>query len=411
MKRLIIPTMVWGVIGLALVMSHAEQNPTMIHNDVKAAASGNNAFAWDLYAKVASAKGNMFYSPSSLSTALAMCYGGARGSTAQEMAKVLHFSLEPKQLHPAVAQLAHLLTTPTKPGQYQLHIANALWVQKNFRLEADYVEQMKHHYGTGLQEVDYITQAEQARLTINEWVEAKTKNKIKDLIKPGMLTPDMRLVLTNAIYFLADWAQPFEKDATYLEDFLLTADRTMKASMMHQTSLMMYMENDLVQVLEKPYAGNDLSMVVILPKKRGGLSDLEAKINNEHYDQWLKQLKSARIALALPKFTMNTEYELSKVLPEMGMPLAFSDDADFSGMTKQESLKIGFVIHKAFVNVDEKGTEAAAATAVGMRLTAAAPADDPIVFKADHPFIVILRDKRSGTILFMGRVTEPKAAS
>ncbi len=399
-----------GLCGWMMAVTHADEKPKMPINDLKAVAHGNNAFAFDLYAKLGKAPKNLFYSPSSLSTALAMCYGGARGSTAQEMAKVLHFSMAQNQLHPAIAQLSQLLTTPSKPSLYQLSIANALWLQQDAKLEDAYVESMKQNYGAGIQLVDYKTKAEQARLTINQWVEERTQNKIKDLIKPGMLDAEMRLVLTNAIYFLGDWASPFEKDATYAQDFHLASGKMMQTDMMHQTSHMLYMENDQVQVLEKDYRGSDLSMVMILPKKQGALTDIERQWNVKQYDEWLSQLRLTRIALSLPKFTMNTEYELSKVLPEMGMPLAFSNQADFSGMSTSEPFKIGFVIHKAFVKVDEKGTEAAAATAIGMRLAGAPIMEKPIEFTADHPFIVILRDKRTGTILFMGRVMEPSAA-
>ncbi len=372
-------------------------------------AQANNTFAFDLYARVHNTNGNVFYSPSSLSTALAMTYGGARGTTAQEMAKVLHFSLAPEQLHPAMAQWSQQLITPSKAGNYQLSLANAIWLQSGAPFEQAYLDTMQKYYGTSLQLVNFKTQFEQARLSINAWVAERTEKKILNLIKPGMLSDETRLVLTNALYFLSDWADPFEKNATYPQDFHLQDGQKMKVDMMHQTQPMQYMETSDVQVLEKDYKGNDLSMVFILPKKKGALSQLSATWNNTVYEQWVSKLQTRKVEVCLPKFTFNTEYEMSKVLAAMGMPLAFSDQADFSGISRSMPLTISHVVHQAFVRVDEKGTEAAAATAVIMKEVSAF-VEPPLVFNADHPFMVILRDKRSGSILFMGCVKEPAAS-
>ncbi len=376
--------------------------------DVKAAVKSNNEFAFDLYDKlkeVAEKKdGNMFFSPASIETALAMTYAGARGQTAREMKQVLHFTLEDKKLHPAFAKLAKVLSV--KKRGLELSIANALWGQKEYKFLPGFLALNKNNYEAGLKEVDFENATEEARQTINKWVEDNTNNRIKDLIKN--LSPSIRLVLTNAIYFKGTWKYQFKKKDTKKEKFQLSKRKSAQVHMMHmKDARLKYLKGDGFKALELPYAGGEFSMLILLPDKVDGLDTLEGKLTGKNLKSWLSRMHKQEIAeVALPRFKMTKDYELGKTLAELGMPCAFnSARADFSGMTGSKELFIGKVIHKAFVDVSEKGTEAAAATAVTMDSGMPAP---PPVFRADHPFVFVIRDNKSGAILFMGRVANPK---
>jgi serpin B len=386
----------------------AEASP-MVANNQAAVVDGNNEFAVALYGKLRSQSGNLFFSPESVSTALAMTYAGARGDTASEMAKTLRFTLPPDQLHPAMGALLEGLNA--SHDGYQLRVANALWAQQDYKFRDDFLKLTESDYGAGLNQVDFRGATEVARLTINQWVEQKTENKIKDLLKPGVLSPATRLVLTDAIYFKADWQTQFHKEATTVEDFHLAPAQTIKAPLMHKTGGYNYFNGGTFQIVEIPYKSRDLSMIIFLPKDVDGLSAFEQSLTASNMQKWLSQLKPvSRVIVTFPKFKVTQQFELGGVLGAMGMPSAFKlGAADFSGMTGNRELFISAVIHKAFVDVDEAGTEAAAATAVamvGMAMRAPDPTP-PTEFRADHPFVFLIRDNRSGSILFMGRVTDP----
>ncbi|HEY1208918.1 MAG TPA: serpin family protein [Terracidiphilus sp.] len=378
--------------------------------DQTAVVEGNNAFAIALYGQLRSQDGNLFFSPESISTALAMTYAGARGDTAAEMAKTLHFTLPPERLHPAMGALLSDLNAVH--NGYQLRVADALWAQRDYVFLGDFLKLTKSDYGAGFNQVNFKGATEAARLTINQWVEQKTDNKIKDLLQPGVLDPLTKMVLTNAIYFKGDWRTPFLKAYTEDEDFHLSAARNVKAPLMHLTKGFDYLDGGTFQAVAIPYESGDLSMIVFLPKEIGGLPALEESMTASNMKQWLDQLHwFPKVILTMPKFKMTRQFGLAGTLGAMGMPRAFNPDtADFSGMTGKRELFISAVIHKAFIDVNEEGTEAAAATAVVMaRPTAMPPRQEPppIVFRADHPFVFLIRDNRSGGILFMGRVTDP----
>ena len=265
------------------------------------------------------------------------------------------------------------------------------------------------HYGAGLREMDFAAAAEDARRTINAWVEEKTRDRIKDLIKPGVLNSMTRLVLTNAIYFKGDWARQFDEKATRQAPFWVAQEKKVDVPMRFQRARFKYAEMDSLQCLELPYVGEELSMVVLLPKERTGLDKLEASLNRENLQLWLGRMHKMKVSVHLPKFKMTREFQLGEMLQAMGMKDAFSPQwADFSGMNGKRDLFISAVIHKAFVDVNEEGTEAAAATAVGIQVTSIQPER---VFRADHPFLFLIRDTRSGVILFMGRVSDPSGGS
>lgn len=371
---------------------------------------GNNAFALDLYGHLREQKGNLFFSPESISTAFAMADGGARGQTAAEMARVFHFTLPADQLHPAMGALLADMNAP-HPG-YDLHVADALWAQQDARFLPSYLSLMQSDYGADFHRVDFKTQPEAVREAINRWVEQQTNNRIQNLIGPGVLTPMTRLVLTNAIYFKGTWRNPFEKGATQDGEFHLSAAQTATAPLMHRIGAYHYYDGGAFQELELPYEGDDLAMVVLLPKQTDGLPALEQRFTAAAAQQWIDELAPAhKVILTLPRFTMTQQFELSGTLSAMGMPQAFTPAADFSGMTGKPEFSISAAIHKAFIDVNEEGTEAAAATSTVMVATAMLrPAQEPppIIFRADHPFLFMIRDTKTGGILFMGRVEDPR---
>ena len=378
--------------------------------DMAAAVSGNNQFAFDLYSKLAGQEeGNLFFSPYSISSALAMTYAGARSTTAAEMAQTLHFTLPQEQLHPAMGGLIGDFSGGQREG-CQLNVANRLWGQEGSDFLPEFLDTTREHYGAELARVDYIGHTEQARETINQWVEEQTEEKIKNLIPEGILSSDTRLVLTNAIYFQGDWKYQFDKQLTQDAPFAVSPGQQITVPMMHQTSRFNYADLPQCQILEMPYDGEDLSMLALLPKEVDGEAGLDEWLTADTLDECLDQLYSTNVHVFLPKFQMTTQFKLKEQLEALGMPEAFSDSADFSGMTGQRDLKISEVLHKAFVQLDEEGTEAAAATAVIMdRTTTSVGGPPPLpVFRADHPFTFMIRDNSTGSILFLGRVTEPE---
>jgi len=300
-------------------------------------------------------------------------------------------SLPQEKLHPAFKALIAATKADRRKDGLELHVANALWGQKGFTFLEPFLRLTRENYGAGLRTVDFRTQAEAARLTINKWVEEQTREKIKDLLQRGVLNGQ----------------SPFKKRATRERPFTLLDGTVIKAPTMHQTAHFAYAEADDVQVLEMPYKSGKAAMVILLPKKKDGLPALEKALNAAALAGWLEGLQRQQVAVSLPKVETTCTFELKPTLSAMGMSDAFLwPAADFSGMTGGRDLFISAVIHKAFVRVDEKGTEAAAATAVVMTLGMAPM--QPVVFNADHPFLFLLRDKRTGSILFIGRVMDPR---
>ncbi len=383
--------------------------------DLTELAERNNLFALDLYARLKEDGENLFFSPYSISTALAMTYGGARGETREQMARALRFAQNGTALHSAFASLAERMERVQSKGEIELHIANSLWPQKDYPFMEDYISLMKEHYGVSVTPVDYVQAAEEARKAINAWVEEQTAEKIKDLIGRGALDELTCLVLVNAIYFHGAWENLFEEDATQVAPFTAEDGRqAMDVHMMHQRSRFPYAETDMVQVLEMPYAGGDVSMVVVLPRDReGGLGRVETMLeeNPGRLEEWLGMLRSREVDVYFPRFQF--EWGTHTLVPELraiGMKDAFeAGRADFSGMDGSRELFVSDVLHKAFVEVNEEGTEAAAATAVVISRQAVSISRPP-VFRADHPFLFLIRENTTGSILFIGRVNEPDRA-
>lgn len=366
---------------------------------------GNTEFALDLYQKLRTPSGNLFFSPYSISMALAMTYAGACGNTETQMAQALHFPSEKKQLHSSFAALRARLEEVENKGDVQLRIANSLFPHKRYTFLDEFLALTIQFYGTITTPLDYGN-PEAARQTINSWVEEKTESKIKNLIPPGILNDLTRLVLVNAIYFKGKWAKPFYELITSDAPFRVTSDRQVNARMMSQKDEFNYTEDAYLQILELPYLGNDLSMLVLLPKEIGGLEKLEESLTLKTLDRWSANLRNREVIVYLPKFEMMFPFRVDDTLKSMGMIDAFDlNKADFSGMADSKELFIRAVLHKAFVAVDEQGTEAAAATAVVIQKRAMT---SPPVFRADHPFMFLIRENSTGSILFLGRMVNPQ---
>ncbi|MEW6744951.1 MAG: serpin family protein [Planctomycetota bacterium] len=374
---------------------------------------GQDAFARALYARLASAEGNLFLSPYSVCIALAMTREGAKGNTAAQMDEVLHlpaagaaesFRKLAEDLHAPDVSSVQDGKEEVRPA-YALEIANALWAQHGFQYASAFEEILRTAYQAGFSTVDFA-KPEKARATINDWVEEKTREKVKDLIPPGLLDAATRLVITNAIYFKASWMEPFRSQQTRDAPFTTQRGDEVQVPMMHSKQSLGYAEREGVQVLELPYAGGHLSMVILLPEEKDGLPRLEELVAARPLASWWKGLTTKMVDVKLPRFEYSSSFDLTRTLPAMGMKDAFdAGRADFSGITPQIPLYIGAVLHKAFVAVDEQGTEAAAATAVVMRLGAAV--GEAVEFTADHPFLFLIRHRATGSVLFMGRVADP----
>jgi serpin B len=373
---------------------------------------GNSAFAFELYQALKGEEDNLFYSPYSISLALAMTYAGARGETAAQMAATLQFMLEQERLHPAFNWLDAELASRGEGAQgkdgegFKLNIVNAIWGQKDYEFLSDFLDVLAENYGAGLRILDFITETEKSRLIINDWVSEQTEGRIEDLIPQGAIDALTRLVLTNAIYFNAAWEHPFNGNITADGPFFLLDGGQVTVPMMKQTESFGYTEGEGYQAVELLYDGDELSMVVLLPEA-GQFEAFEEGLQSQQVDAIINDLQSTRVTLTMPKFEFDSEFSLKDTLARMGMPIAFSSEADFSGMTGNRELSISDVIHKAFVAVDEAGTEAAAATAVIMKLTATP--EPPVEVTIDRPFIFLIHDIETGAILFVGRVMNPGA--
>lgn len=379
--------------------------------EADAVVDSNTGFALELYKHLrqevfrqnGGKEGNLFFSPYSLSTGLAMTYAGAKGQTAAEMAQALDYTLPPERLHPAFAALRANIEADSRQD-YQLDIANRLWGQKGYNFLATFLDITRNFYNATLEKVDFTGAPEEARTQINQWIAQQTHDKIKDLIPPGIFSSDTRLVLTNAIYFKAAWLIPFDPSKTKNEAFTTLDRQSVLVPMMyHAGQIFGYAEVDDLQVLELPFVSDRLSLIILLPQKVDGLLELEAKLTATTLTKWLSSVSNeVPVSVWLPKFQLRSAFELKDALSKMGMPLAFTPNSDFSGMNGQPGLFLSNVIHKTFVDVNEAGAEADAANVI-----TAATRGSGNTFKADHPFIFLIRDIKSGSILFLGRMVNP----
>jgi serpin B len=400
--------------GGELLISDKERitSPDVNPSEQALLVEGNSAFAFELYQALRENEGNLFYSPHSISVALAMTYAGARGETAQQMAATLQFLLEQERLHPAFNWLDAELASRGEGAQgkddegFSLNIVNAIWGQKDYGFLSTFLDVLAENYGAGLRILDFMNETEKSRLTINDWVSDQTEERIKDLIPEGVITSLTRLVLTNAIYFNAAWEYPFDEDVTEDGPFYLLDGGQVIVPIMEQTESFGYTDGEGYQAVELQYDGNELSMVILLPEA-GQFQAFEEGLKAERVDAIINDLQPTGVALTMPKFEFDSEFSLTNTLARMGMPIAFSGGADFSGMTGSPDLFISEVIHKAFVSLDEAGTEATAATAVAMEESESP--GEPVEVTIDRPFIFLIRDIETGAVLFVGRVMNPGA--
>ena len=383
--------------------------------DLAELVDGNSAFAFNLYQALKERDGNLLYSPHSISVALSMTYAGARGQTATQMADTLHFLLAQDRLHPTFNALALELASRGQNAQgrngeaFRLNMVNALWGQQGHEFQEAFLDTLAESYGAGVRAADFIAAPEEARLAINDWAAQKTEDRIRDLIPPGIITPLTRLVLTDAIYFNASWSYPFSEARTREHPFHLLDGRVVNVPMMRLEEDLLYAAGDGYQAVDLPYVGGKLSMTIILPDGER-FREFEDALDPSLLDRAILDLEVRRVTLDLPKFEFESQFRLSETLKSMGMSDAFdSAAADFSGVDghsclagNPECLYIREILHKAFVSVDEAGTEAAAATAVVMNQESAPPS--PVSVTVDRPFIFLIRDRETGAVLFVGRV-------
>jgi serpin B len=389
------------------------ENPSVPASDQEQLIAGNTAFAFDLYQAIRSQSGNLVYSPYSISLAFAMAYGGARGETARQMADVMNYSLPGDQFHPAFNALdLDLARRPTQAAgvdeqdRFQLSIANSTWAQKDYAFQPAYLDLLALNYGAGMRLVDFKNAPEAARKQVNDWVSDQTNKRILDILPKGSVEPRTVLVLANAIYFKAQWQSEFNSGFTSPGPFHLLDGSTVDVPMMqkHPEENYAFAEGDGWQAISLPYKGGLVDMIILLPEL-GSFNTFEASLTAEKYQQVVSALKSQTVILSVPKFKFDAELGLKDALVGMGMQDAFSENvADLSGMDGTHLLYLSDAFHKAFIAVDEKGTEAAAATAV-----LAVPASMPVGvdMQINRPFLFFIRDIPSGTVLFMGRVVDP----
>jgi serpin B len=385
-------------------------DPTAVTDETTrtaAVAGASNRLALELDRQWAGGEGgNRFFSPVSIATALGIAYAGAGGETAREMAAVLHFDVLPPSEFPlALGSLAKQLME--RPG-VSLQIANRLWGQQGYDFRPEFLAQTDRAHGGALETIDF-EQPDSARQTINAWVADRTSGKVAALIPPGVLDRATRLVLTNAIVFKANWLTPFRIEATRPEPFHPESAAPVEVPMMHQTTRLSHGEAEGVRIVELGYVGRSMSLVVLLPAEGSSLGELESRLTGDRLISWLDGLVPRRVDLSLPRFRSRSAVRLDPSLRELGLTRPFNPaQADFSGLTTRERLFLSAIVHEAVVDVDEQGTEAAAATGMAVAATMAGRPETPVVFRADRPFVYLIRDQATGAILFLGRLSDPR---
>ena len=384
-----------------------ETSPSIPEGDLPALVQVDNDFGLALYQVLRQEEGNLFYSPFSISLALAMAYAGARGQTEQEMAQALRFTLPQDRLHPAFNALLLDLDRRAEEADdeaFQMSIANSIWGQRDYAFLQEYLDVLARNYGAGMRLADFMNAPEEARVAINDWVSEETEERIQDLIPEGVIDTLTRLVLANAIYFKASWSEQFEEGDTRPQDFHLLDGSVVSVPMMHQSATFRYGESQGVQAVELPYVGDQVAMLILMPQS-GGFENFESSLTPEVLQSLIASMEPRQLALGMPKYEIRSSFGLVPALAQLGMSTAFGSEADFSGIDGTRDLYISDVVHQAFVAVDEAGTEAAAATAVIIGVTSMPVA--PFELTLDRPFVFLLRDVQTGAILFAGRLVNP----
>jgi serine protease inhibitor len=375
-----------------------------------AVVESSNQFGFDLYGALRPQPGNLFFSPFSVSTALTMTYAGASGITATEMAAVLHLDPSDEGIHSSYSTLLRGLEWNSGEDPYQLNIVNRLWAKRTAEFLDPFLRALSDGYDAGAEEVPFESDPNRAARTINAWVDKSTNGRIKSLVSPEMVDEDTRLILTNAIYFKGLWESPFESVGTKQEPFKSDAASTVTVPMMTRRSQYSIAGPPDLSILRIPYKDSDLAMLILLPDSTEGLARLETQLSVSQLDSWLAELKQEQVEVHLPRFRMEWQASLNETLIDLGMPTAFGGLADFSAMNGQQDIYLSLVSHKAFVDVTETGTEAAAATSAWGKTKGLHRDGGMAIFRADHPFIFLIRDEATGVILFLGRIVDPTAS-
>jgi serpin B len=404
--------MIHVLLAALLLDSHPGTPPPDVKNpaDLKASpvVAGMNRLAFELFREARSPSANVAISPASLAPAIAMTYEGARGQTAEEIARVFHFPGDREALRRDYRALIRHWGGSGADRPYRLVAGNSLWVQLGFEFQTEYVQLLSKSYSGSVRVVDFRDNPDSGRKAINAWVDGMTQHLISELVAPGVITENTRLVLANAIAFKAQWSYEFHPEATRPDDFQITPGKPVKVAMMRQREELAFTETDDVQMVQMPYRGGDFAMLVVLPKRSDGLDAVEKALTAEGLDGWIAKSEPRRVILSLPKFRAEASLDLTRPLARLGMKEAFVPSADFSGIAENDPLWITSVIHQAVVKVDEEGTEAAAATAVVAAGAIELPAKKPpVVFNVDHPFLYVIRDMTTGAVLFLGHVVDP----
>lgn len=375
---------------------------------VRQLVENNTNFALALYKAVAGEqRGNLFLSPYSISSALAMTYAGARGETEKQMAKTLRLSQGQAVVHPAFAEIASKLAAINAAGNVEVTVANALWLQQHFQVLDAYLATIRAQYRGQLFPVNFVEAAEAARQQINAWIEEQTKQKIRELLPAGSVSDATRCVLTNAIYFKGKWANAFDADATTEQPFWVSLEQEISVPMMRLQAPMKFAQIENMQIVELPYAGEEVSLLLAISTAKDGIGFLERHLAWDVFASWRRDIAMQDVELFLPKFSFTSQFGLVNTLEQLGMIDAFSDRADFSGIEESKTLRISDVLHKAFIEVNEEGTEAAGATGVVIGVTSVQEPRPVPVVRLDHPFFFLIQEKATGSILFMGRVANP----
>ncbi len=400
-------------LGSALVFALALLSSTMldapaagVDERVAMLVEHNTEFALDLYGRLRFTDGNVLFGPHSISASLAMAFAGARGDTRGELGRAMHFELG-GEVHEAFNELGNRFESLREAGDVSLHVANGLWAQRDYPFQSAFLEIARRKYQAMLRQADFRSGAERVREEINAWVELETKAKISRLLAAGSIEDSARLVLISALYFNGEWSSRFDERATATAVFHVRSDESVDVQMMRQQGNLEFMENALVRVARLSYGlDRDLSMTIILPQKAHGLAAVEELLSSRTLNGWLALLESRPLVVYLPRFRVSMQLALKETLAAMGAGIAFGPSADFSGIDGTKRLSISEVVHKAFIDVNERGAEAAAATGAIIGLTSDTPPPVP-VFRADQPFLFMIRDGRSGSILFLGRLSNP----
>jgi leukocyte elastase inhibitor len=364
----------------------------------------NNRFAFDIYKQLSKTDKNLIFSPASITSAMSMTYVGAKNNTFDEISNTFYFNKNISEFNKTYNKLVENYSD--KKSTVKLFNANSLWIQKGLKLNTDFLENNKKFYSSSANFTDFISNPEKSRNTINEWVEENTNNKIKNLIKPSAINNATRLVLVNALYFKGAWLTKFKKEKNTNEEFQIKKKESIKTVFMNNSFSSWYYEDKYCEIIDIPYSNEQISLLVILPKTYRKLKKVEKKLTYDYYINYIEKRNKKKIQLSLPKYNIESEFDLNASLKQLGIKEAFSMSADFSGITENEKLYISKVVHKANIELDEEGTEAAAATAIFMRKTSINV--DEVNFKANRPFIYMIRNQKTNTIYFIGKVLNPE---